>query len=232
MKKPYIKKYKRVYNNILVYIVDGKYIRDNIDEEFTNCAMHEQFKFIPKNEFWIDKEGKAGEKKFYIDSMIFMRRLLERGVSYKEAWRISDNFDRAERTKPKRMEEKIRLKKNPEKILNLIHKQLLKEYSKHIKIWIVDGEAVRGLFFNNFTQGGHGYVYNFIPKDEIWIDDDIGRNEIPLVLLHELHERRLMQKKKLDYDTAHIRSSKIEYYCRQHPKMLDKKLKKEIDKNR
>ncbi len=231
MKKPYIKRFSRVAN-FTVWIVDGKYIRDYMNEEFTNYGQHYQFDFIPENEFWIDKEGKQGEKKFYVGSMLLMNRLMAEGVSRTEAAKRAEMFEMGERAKSKRLKEKIKLKKHPEKIINSIHRQLLKEYSKNVKVWIVNGEEVRGVFFVDFTQGGHGYVYEFIPKDEVWIDDDLDKEEIKLVLLHELHERRLMAKKKIDYDTAHERSSKIEYYCRKHPEKLDKKLKKEIEKNR
>ena len=86
--------------------------------------------------------------------------------------------------------------------------------------------------------------FPFIPKDEVWIDDDVESREIKFVLLHELHERNLMAKGWC-YDTdtitnlktgkikkpAHQDSSAIEYYCRQHPEELDKKLKEEIEKN-
>ncbi len=104
----------------------------------------------------------------------------------------------------------------------------MNEYS--IKVWIVKGENVRDLFFLDFTEGGHGYVYSFIPKDEIWIDDDVEPDEIKFVLLHELHERNLMSK-GMKYEPAHIRSSNIEYYCRKHKKQINEKLKKEIKKD-
>ena len=112
-----------------------------------------------------------------------------------------------------------------------MHKDLLQKYStKKIKVWIISGEAVRALFFLDFTEGGHGYVYSFIPKKEVWIDDDIEPDEIKFVLLHELHERNLMSK-GMKYDPAHKKSSEIEYYCRKHPEEVNKELKKEIKKN-
>jgi hypothetical protein len=40
--------------DITVRIVDGVYICGHMDEEFTNFGQHYRFKFIPKNEFWID----------------------------------------------------------------------------------------------------------------------------------------------------------------------------------
>ena len=232
MKKPYIKKYGKV-SGFKIYLVDGKYIRSNMNEEFTNCGQHYQFKFIPKDELWLDREAKKGEKKFYINSMIRIERFLREEMSHENALRKANSYEIAEREKSKLMKKEIQLKKYPNKLMKSIHKKLLREYSnRHIKIWIVSGEEVRDLFFIDFTEGGHGYVYNFIPKDEVWIDDDLEKSEIKFVLLHELHERRLMKDKKMDYNTAHFRSSHIEYSCRKNPKMLDKKLKKEIEKNK
>jgi len=244
MKKPYIKKFASI-SGFNVFIVDGEYIRKNMDEEFTNCAQHYVFSFIPKNEFWIDKERKPGEENYYINSMLTMNRLLAKGLSREEATKIADRQERKERANSKLMKKEIRLEKFPDKLIHSVHKDLLQKYStKKIKIWIVNGEAVRDLFFLDFTEGGHGYVYPFVPKDEIWIDDDIEPDEVKFVLLHELHERNLMAKGWC-YDTdtkanlktgkikksAHQDSSKIEYACRMNKKDINKELKKEIEKN-
>ena len=100
MKKPYLKKYAGL-KGFTVWIVDGKYIRDNIDEEFTNCGQHYGFRFIPKNEFWIDKERAPGEEKYYIDSMLSMNSLMSKGVSQDKAIKISDALEIKERRKSK-----------------------------------------------------------------------------------------------------------------------------------
>lgn len=230
MKKPYIKKFTNI-SGFNVWIVDGEYIRENIDEEFTNCAQHYQFSFIPKNEFWIDKERKPGEEKYYIDSMLTINRLLAKGLNHKEAIKIADRLEHRERANSKLMKREIKLEKYPKKLINSVHKDLLQKYStKKIKVWIINGEAVRDLFFIDFTEGGHGYVYSFVPKNEVWIDDDIEPEEIKFVLLHEMHERNLMSK-GMEYDSAHRSSSKIEYACRRKKKDINQELKKEIKKN-
>ncbi len=229
MKKPYIKKFSKI-SEIVVWIVDGEYIRENIDEEFTNFGQHYMFNFIPKNEFWIDKEREPGEEKYYIESMLVTNRLMKKGLGHKEAIKMADAVERRERANSILMKREIKLKKYPEKLINSIHKKFLKEYSKEIKIWIVNGELVRDLFFIDFTEGGHEKVYSFIPHNEVWIDDDLGKDEIKFVLLHELHERVLMSK-GMKYEPSHKSSSEIEYYCRRHPKELNKKLKIEIEKN-
>ena len=67
--------------------------------------------------------------------------------------------------------------------------------------------------------GGHDYVYEFVPENEVWIDDDIEEPERPYVLLHELHERNRMAK-GWTYNKAHAESSRMEYRCRHHPDEL------------
>jgi hypothetical protein len=231
MKKPYIKKFSKI-SSFTVWIVDGEYVRENIDEEFTNYGQHCQFSFIPKNEFWIDKERVPGEEKYYIESMLVVNRLISKGADREKAIEEADKAERRERAKSKLMKKEIEIRKDQKELLRLIHKNLLQKYSgKKLKVWIVNGEAVRNLFFIDFTEGGHGYVYDFIPKDEVWIDDDVEPDEIKFVLLHELHERNLMSKGK-KYDPAHKSSSNIEFYCRHHSEKLNRKLMEEIKKNK
>ncbi len=230
MKKPYIKKFSKIAD-FTIWIVDGRYIRENMDEEFTNCAQHYQFSFIPKDEFWIDKERVPGEEKFYIDSMLTINKLMAKGISRDMAIRKADALERRERAKSILMKKEVAQKEHEKDILDSIHKTLLKKYStKKIKVWIVSGEVVRDMFFLDFTEGGHGYVYDFVPKDEVWIDDDIEPDEIKFVLLHELHERALMAK-GMKYDPAHKSSSEIEYACRKKKKDINKELKKETKNN-
>jgi hypothetical protein len=230
MKKPYIKKISEVAH-FTVWIVDGKYIRENINEEFTNYGQNYLFDFIPKNEFWIDKERKDGEEKYYIDSMLAMNHLMAKGLSHAQASKIATVIEKKERAKSELMKKEMKIRKDKEKLLNSLHKRLLKKYStKNVKVWVVDGEAVRDLFFLDFTEGGHEFVYNFVPKGEVWIDDDVREDEIKFVLLHEMHERKLMEEGMI-YVDAHASSSAIEYHCRKHLNDLDKNLNKEIKKN-
>jgi len=69
-------------------------------------------------------------------------------------------------------------------------------------ICLVDGKKVRDHLNINFTMGGHHYVYNRIPEDEIWIDDN-NYKERAATIVHEVHERNKMKFKKLSYSKAH-----------------------------
>lgn len=225
---PYIQKITTV-SYIDVWIVDGMHVRKNIDQEFTNFGQHYRFKFIPKNEFWIDKERAGGEEDFYIEHMLVENRLMEEGMPYDQA---IDKADRAEKKLRKEIllaKEEIRPDMKKAEYIEKVHKKLLKKYSNGIKVWVVDGALVRTLFFIDFTQGGHDMVYKFVPKGEVWIDDDLSEKEVKLVVLHELHERYLMQQ-GWDYDPAHRKASNVEYNCRHHPEELDAKLNEEIEK--
>ena len=88
-----------------------------------------------------------------------------------------------------------------------------------MSVWIVNGRFVRSVFDIDFTEGGHDHVYEFVPANEVWIDDAIVEKERGFVLLHELHERNRMEA-GLPYSQAHAESSHIEFQCRHHPDEL------------
>lgn len=226
-KKPYLKKIMNI-SGFNVWEVDGDYIRTNIDEEFTNYGQHYLFKFIPKDEFWIDKGRVPGEEKFYVDSMLVMNRLLKKDVSHAIAVKKADAVEKNERNKFDLSKGKIKFKKIGNDVINKIHKKIIKKYStKNFKIWIINGRKVRDIFFIDFTEGGHDKVYKFIPSDEIWIDNEVEPREIKFVLIHELHERNLMSH-GMKYPQAHRSSSQLEYQCRHNHSLIDKTIKHEI----
>ncbi len=100
-----------------------------------------------------------------------------------------------------------------------VHQRLWKTLESGLSVWIVTGRLVRSVFDIDFTAGGHDYVYEFVPENQVWIDDDIMEEERPYVLLHELHERNRMAK-GWPYSKAHAESSRLEYRCRHHPDEL------------
>jgi hypothetical protein len=229
--KPYIRKELEIAG-FTVWIVDGNYIRKELDEEFTNFGQHYKFRFIPKKELWIDKEhsGGEGEKQFYIGSMLAMDTLLLAGFKHKVAVRIADRLEKRERATSAYFK-KFFKSGSKKKDIEKIHRSLLKIYSRgKLNVWIVDGELVRGRYFVDFTQGGHDKVYKFIPENEVWIDDNISQRERKFILLHEIHERNLM-KKGMAYDSAHQLSSAIEYYARHNPRRVNALLRKELQKS-
>jgi hypothetical protein len=94
-------------------------------------------------------------------------------------------------------------------------------------VYLVDGPVVRRDIDIDFTEGGHGAVYGYIPKKEVWIEKEESEEERNFLLLHELHEYRLMTDEGLEYEEAHQRASAIEQDCRRNPKKLAGALKEE-----
>jgi len=84
------------------------------------------------------------------------------------------------------------------------------------KIFIVDGNHVRTNIFVDFVLGGHGYVYNFVPKDEIWVEKVQNNADEQYNLTHEIIEYLLMKNCKQDYDTAHDFTAKVEDILRKY----------------
>ena len=216
--------------NFTVWIVDGEYIRTNIGEEFTNCGQHLEFKFIPKNELWIDRwHEKSNEKDFFIEWMMNISKLTANGISYKKAVEIANAKEKRERRKSAFFRKKLQTKCR-EEIIKKIHKKLLYKYSNKLHIWLVNGEIVRDILFLDFTEGGHDKVYKFIPKYEVWLDNEVSQKERKFILLHELHERRLMSQGK-DYEQAHYASSRIEFHYRHKKKEVWSAIRKELKEN-
>lgn len=245
MKKPYLK-HLDDRGDIKIWLVDGQYVRKYLSEEFSNFGHYYTCKVIPHHEFWIDREHQQGEARFFVDRMLVEYRLMAKGKSRNVALDAAGKVELQERKKSVLFKKLEKVRSNKKVLIDKVHKKLLKEYSKNVNVWVVNGELVRDLFYIDFTEGGHEKVYSFVPEKEIWLDDDLAPAERKYVLLHELHERRLMSAGhdfkikdgllRLDknyteiYTKAHISASRLEYFCRHHPGELEKKLKDEIKK--
>lgn len=247
VKKRVYKKKLGVFDGYSVWYVNGFWIRNNLEPEFGNFGYSWYMPFIPKDEFWIDYEnGKVKEAQYYIDNFLRIQREQKRGKSYREAVKIANRFEKMERGKSKFLKSIKKTKIGGKVLKKLRKKQLFTKYTKNLKIWVVRGDLVRSLFFVDYAQGGHEYVYNFVPKNEVWIDDDVYYKEIPYVLIHELHERYLMAK-GWPYDpggvgiftrsgdfkgrSAHFNAEAIENKCRRNRKLIKRTLLKEIENN-
>ena len=229
LKKPYIKKIKDV-SGFTVWYVDGAYIRNNLEIEFTNFGQHYDFNFIPEKEFWIDYENSPDETKFYIEHMLVSYDLMSKGYDYDYALGKADSVEKVFRDNSNLGKSMLSLwntKNTVNDIIKKIHKKKLKAYSNNVNVWIINGEIVRDVYFIDFTEGGHDKVYNFVPEKEVWLDDDLSDKDRKYVLLHELHERYLMSK-GMSYDEAHEQSSSLELNCRKNPKIIDKNLSEEL----
>ena len=228
MKKdlPYIK-YIGHRGKLKIYTVDGGYVRTNLDEEFTNFGQHYRFNCIPENEFWLENEATPDERRFFIDHLLVEWKLMKQGHSYDSALTYASSKERSERARSRDSQKILDRSGIPDPAK--VHLRLLADSpavvgtKSGVKIWLIDGRLVRSDFYIDFTEGGHEFVYDFVPPNEVWLDNDLAVSEYPYVLLHELFERNNMSKGMV-YPEAHRRASKLEWSCRHDPKKLVAKL--------
>ena len=202
---------------INIWMVDGKKIRSEADEEFSNFGQHYRYKYIPEYEFWLDVEGKRDERKYFIDHLLTEWKLMKSGWSYEKALEVGDLEEKSERAKNEKIIGPAECSK--------AHVELWGKTKGGLEVWIVDGKLVRSSFFIDFTEGGHHFVYPWVPEKEVWIDNDVVKEEREYVLLHELFERGLM-KIGWEYHKAHRLASRIEWNCRHGRRDLKKALEK------
>jgi hypothetical protein len=196
MKLPRIKKLQTI-KDVSIWQVDGNYIRNKIDVNFNNSGHHFTFHFIPVNEIWVDKDfSQRGDEKLLATQSFIERSLMKKGVSYNKALSDSVKIARQERKKSND------IPKN--KTYDHVYVRKINKYcANNIQVWLVNGKLVRDNFYIHFTEGGHHYVYHFIPKNEVWLDDSLNPKEYDYVLFHELLERNLMKFNQMPYGKAH-----------------------------
>lgn len=221
MKDFYLRKLGR-RGKIMIWLVDGRRIRSKLDEEFTNYGQHFRFPFIPEDEFWLDREAVPNERKFFLDHLLVEWRLQKAGYSYSYAAGKANRKERAERKKSKDLK---KIKDKDGRLVHAkVHCRLIKKIHDGLTVWLVHGRLVRSAFDIEFTEGGHDLVYRYVPKKEVWIDNDVVASERLYVILHELYERSLMAR-GLSYKRAHNKASLLEWRARHNEKKLERFLR-------
>ena len=204
------------YGKYKVFVVNGETIRNHsqADEEFGENAIHVDFpNLIPKDEIWIEQNVLLPEREILIASSLYRIKLLASGISQQQAY---DKTLIKEKIYRKKIFSKDKAwlsdKPAPEKIY-------VKKYgfikNEDITVWLVHGEKVRNTFKIDWLEGGHGYVYDFVPNKEIWLENGLMEKELPYILLHEYVERTVMKYKHFTYNKAHKIASKVEFCHRQ-----------------
>ncbi len=90
-------------------------------------------------------------------------------------------------------------------------KDYLNESCPHgLHVVLVDGTLVRNTYDSDFCQGGNGFAYpDFVPRNEIWVDNCTPPAERAFVAFHECVEAELMRH-GATYDQAHQEAKRLE----------------------
>lgn len=188
-----------------IWRVDGHAVRDRIDVEFTNGAHHFVKRFVPLDEIWLDCESPgSNEWVFWAMHQRIQRALMAGGTPYLKALAVAQRIE----TRERRLARGLPLAVDPRDVRLVARRRRLGEVHGR-EVWLVDGRAVRDMAYVDFTLGGHGFRYRFIPRSEIWIDDAVRPAERAAILHHEAVEVAHMMA-GLRYAEAHELASRAE----------------------
>jgi len=182
----------------VVYVDSNKFRKTSLsNEEFCTIAIHDDFPTsIPKNEIWIDSNIKLNEIDTLLKGVIKRISLGDSYSSYEKAQKYEKSIRNGSKSKIKK-----------KKYISL------DDGENKIKVYFVSGKSIRDKYKTDFSQGGHGYVYNWILKDEIWIEEE-EIEECTFILAHEYVEMMMMRELGMKYEKAHGFASKIENWFR------------------
>jgi hypothetical protein len=206
------------HDGYTVYAVNAFAVRDlaQPDEEFGNFATHEVFPdLIPEGEIWISRKLAAKEGIFFVADALAQWRRQEAGVSPDRAY--DDGLEAERLLREKLNGVRFRHGKPHRHVpaaIYLGHYITLPDPQGPVEVWLVDGNLVRSYYKTDYTEGGHDYVYPWVTRPQIWIEDGVDHREVPFIVSHEYLERRLMRDEGLDYDTAHDVCSRVEFDLR------------------
>ncbi len=212
------KRHVGTYGGARVYSVNAFAVRNsgNGNEEFGCFATHNEFaRLIPKGEIWIADKVLDKEGVFFMANALAQLKERERGASEDRAYDEAEEVERSLREKILGVEFRDGKphKHVPEKIYGELY-TTIPDPEAPVRVWLVDGALVRGYYKTDYTEGGHDYVYRWVPRNEIWIEEALHPRERPFIVCHEYLERRLMRDEGIDYDRAHSICSKVEYEVR------------------
>ena len=209
-----------------VCTVDAFGVRDlaRRDEEFTNFAIHDDFPdLIPEREIWVDRRLFEAEGLFYIADALVRLARRQGGTSEERADEAGLEVERALRRELLGL--KYRAGRPHRRVPRRIYAGeyvTLPDPVGPVVVHLVVGELVRGYYKTDYTEGGHGYVYRWVPRGQIWVERDLAPAELPYVVAHEYTELRLMRDEGMEYDPAHAISSKVEFALREGDRLKDR----------
>ncbi len=201
-----------------VFAVNAFAVRDAAlaEEEFGNFATNDDFpRLIPKGQIWLSDKNWESEGLFFIANAITQRKMLERGAAEDTAYDAGLAAERELRERVNGV--KFRHGKPHRRVPDDVYVSryaTIPDERFDISVWVVDGNLVRSYYKTDYTEGGHGYVYPWVPQREIWVERALNPEELPFIVAHEYTEHRLMRDEGIEYDRAHEICSRVEFGLR------------------
>jgi hypothetical protein len=202
-----------------VYSVNALTVRSAAkpDEEFGNFAACDEFPdLIPKGEIWISQKIASREGVFFIANALTQLSRQAAGATDKA---YDDGLEMERLLREKINGVAFRDGKPHKHVPDEIYLEkyiTLPDAQGQVEVWLIDGNLARSYSKTGYTEGGHRYVYPWVPRPEIWVEDGVNHREIAYIIAHEYLERRLMCDAGLGYDHAHEICSTVEFDLRKN----------------
>lgn len=195
------------FGDIFIFRVNGAQVRSlsNGLEEFNESASHAIIHEIPENEGWVESTISKEELPFVIFGLVV--GILSGDYSTGE---LAEKAERSKATPSQNGAFDI-----PD---SATYVRKLGEIFG-VKFYLVDANVVRNQYKVDFALGGNNGPYDWVPRDEIWLDAATQPSELPYIALHEFYERHRMLQNGLDYNKAHAIASTIEWKAREGKKL-------------
>ncbi len=211
------KKHYLIHADCIIYTVNGLAVRNasKADEEFGNFATQDEYPdAIGQREVWMSEKLASREGVFFAaNALTYLAKVAagatdkayDDGIAAERALREAINGLEFRDGKPH--------KHVPSEIY-LSEYLTLPDPKGAVSVRVVNGNLARSYYKTDYTQGGHGFVYPWVPKPQIWIEDGTDHRELPFIVCHEYLERWLMRDGGLQYDRAHEIASALEFDLR------------------
>lgn len=220
---------------IKIKYVDGFEIRRTIMPSFHFSGKSGEYgcELIPKGEVWVEKEYRDESKQIIQYERLFQK--LMKKMSYQKARAYINKFY-LKKTHP--LHYKIREAKREVsqwikwlRNFSQAYHMVSQNYLRQLKTYFVNGKNIRSTMDILFVFGGHEFVYEYIPKFEIWLDARQDKRELKYTFFHELYEYQLM-KKGMDYDSAHDFAIAFEKYLKRKDGVANYEFDAEENRNK
>lgn len=186
-------------HGLKIYLVDGTRIRNELDSDFFTGTGF-TFRFISRGEIWIDESVPEVEIHHLIENECVQADAMKSGMSIERACSKAEEAEKASRKWEKKLGPKTKTE----------WKKDTGEKCEHgLRIYLVDGNHVRENMDPTFIEGGNEFRYDFVPKNQLWIDWHMPEAEHPYILLHECFESEKMRD-GWSYDRAHNAAKRAE----------------------
>lgn len=202
-----------------VWIVDGKKVREEIFPEFLYGGNNQRYPFVPANEIWIDHAISCEEFRYTLlheirecglmaccgmtyDAAHDSALALEQQLRLQDLATAQNHEAHLQKVCPT---DSYGQKEIPRLGDSLSLRNVYRVYvgrREGVDVWIVDGSVVRRDVYPDFGLSGNDYAYHFIPRGELWLDNQVSCEEMEFSIRLELHERRVMSRGEA-YDNAY-----------------------------